>query len=170
MGANGTSSAHQALARLSESRGPGSACLLQSRRLSLRLSGHVGLTGQKKGAKGADPQKKTKKDSEDRDGRGGNSGERALRKCGVSDGVGTNAEEGGGDGRLGGSRALRLGGNGRDGAGATLGRRRKRAEALGGAEKDAGRAAGSGRGEWTVPRAAGVGGGATRGGAWRGGA
>lgn len=68
-----------------------------------------------------------------------------MGKCGSSDGVGTNVEERGGDGRLGGSPALRLGGKGRDGAATTLGRRRERAEALGGAEKDARLAADSGQ-------------------------
>ena len=61
VGAQRTSSAHQAPALLSESWGTGSACLPQSGRLSLRLPGPVGLTGQKKGTEGADAQKKTKR-------------------------------------------------------------------------------------------------------------
>lgn len=106
---------------LSWSRGTESASLPQSEWLSLRLFGHVGLTGQKKGNQESRCSGGKKKVGQGLT-RKKPKGKGWLRKCGPSDGLGTNGEDGGGGGRLGGLWALGLDGNGRDGAGTTLGR------------------------------------------------
>lgn len=101
---------------LSWSRGTESASLPQSEWLSLGLSGHVGLTGQKKGNQENKYLSRKKKKKKVGQGltRRKPKGKGWLRKCGPSDGVRTNGEDGGGDGSLGGLWALGVDGNGSD--------------------------------------------------------